>query len=670
MNEISNDINLKNDKSNFTSITFNLSNKKESIEEVSDEIVGPVDWGLKNHFKYETHDEEPLNDKNVLCFGIGRLAGSSLPGTHRIVFTFRSPLWKGFFFSSMGGTGHKFIKTGLDYVALRNKSQKPTIILLKGQDTEEEPKIDIEYHEINKNNLIDIYKEYKDEEGVYALTQYIIDNFSEKFDNKYRSMVVGPAAMNSNMAGIFSADIKDDEMVPGAEDWAGRGGGGSVMYQSHNVVGIVFGGNLERKFPKTDLSDPNNVQEVLSGHFDKPYNKVIQEKTTKYRYNENLESGGTFGGNYPSLGEFTPIFNWNMPYMSLDERISVHEEIMENYWEPFNEEAIETRNWTNCGEPCPVVCKKYREGEHVDYEPYEAGGPLSGSFEIHKSDISVHKIDSMGFDAIDFGSLSSWVFELISEDLLMKEEVGLSKEPKFALEDFDFEEDSEKNAKLVAELAENIAYGENELCKLLGKGKRKAAQKMDQRFSERLEQDLSHNYDSYKDFAVYVPFGDEGEISPTMYWAIGNFVPIPIQGKYFTFYQYGVFYDPEKLADKCYEKAINEMYSENIGMCRFHRKWATDVIPTLLDESWGIKIDDEHNKEIFQRIVEYDKKAGIKPSYWDSKKVIDLISYGAGEFGNNTWWDEFKKNKEKTAKEYWQNFLESYEDLLEIDWEM
>ncbi|MFW6328028.1 MAG: aldehyde ferredoxin oxidoreductase C-terminal domain-containing protein, partial [Bacteroidota bacterium] len=465
----------------------------------------------------------------------------------------------------------------------------------------------------------------------------------------------------------FSATLKNNKMVEGSEEWAGRGGSGSVLYQAHGVVGIVFGGEIERKFPGFNLSDADNVKDILNKYYNESYIKVIKRKTTKYRYNPKIGSGGTFGSNIHCLGEFIPLMNWKMIYMPRDERISIHNELMDKYWKPFNKESMEPRNWTTCGEPCPVVCKKHRDGQHVDYEPYEAGGPLAGSYEIHKTDTSIHKIDSMGFDAIEFGNLSAWILELISEGLLSTEELSLSHEPKFDMENFDFDKDSEINANLVAELAESVAYGKTEVCKILRLGQRKAARRFDEMFKNRLDNHRS-GYTSYRDFAVYVPFGDEGGIAPTMYWAVGNFVPVPIQGKYLTYYQFG-FFEPEMLAGECLNKAVKEFDTENTGMCRFHRNWATEIIPMLLKKAWGIDIDDNHNREILKKMIEYDKKSGIKPSFWDSQRVIDVVAYSAKEFGNKKWWEKFEKDKEGAAREYWSSFLRSYEEKLDTEWD-
>ncbi len=342
------------------------------------------------------------------------------------------------------------------------------------------------------------------EEGVYALTQYLIDTFGGRFDFEYRIAVVGPASLNTNYGAIFSQALRKGKRLVGSEDWAARGGSGSVLLRAHNVVGIIFGGRpRKREFPGEDVANFRTAKAIVEGVHKKPYNEVVSEKTTKYRFNPpKLNTGGTFGGNYPAEGDFTPILNWSMPYIPKEERIKIHENIMKHYWEPFNEEAIKPKHWTTCGEPCPVVCKKYRNGHHVEYEPYEANGPpLSGSISLRASEISVHAVDSMGFDAIEFGGTAAWVLELVHRGLLKPEEVGLSGRPEFTKEALLEKpvEASEVNAKLVAELAHRVAFAENEVARIIGLGKRKASVIFDERFKDRLD----YGGESFKDHAVF-----------------------------------------------------------------------------------------------------------------------------------------------------------------------
>lgn len=650
----------------FSVLKINLDRKNVEIEKFErEDVYGIIDYALYLHDEvYRTYElDDPYDPNNVMVFGKGPFAGSILPGTHRLVFVYKSPLYGGLFPSTMGGAAYQFQKVGIDFVVIEGKGEKPTVILL----TNDGERLGVEFHEIELEKLIEIWRGYKEEEGVYAFTQYLIDNFADKFNGmEYRIACVGPASLNSNMGAVFSQTLRKGERVVGSDDWAARGGTGSVLMRAHNVVAIIFGGKAKKKFPKEDIGSIKVTKQIVEGVHKKPMNEVISEKTVKYKYNPKLKTGGTFGGNYPAEGDFVPILNWQMPYIPKEDRIKIHENIMKYYWEPFNKEAIETKNWTNCGEPCPVVCKKFRRGHHVEYEPYEANGPLSGSIAIYASDISVHAVDAMGFDAISFGGTAAWVLELVYKGLLQPEEVGLSDKPDFDKESLLLKpvEASEKNAKLVAELAHRVAFAETEVAKIIGEGIRRAGEVFDERFKDR----LSYG-ESFKDYGVYTPLGSNGEIVPTMYWAIGNYIPLPIQGRYWTFYQFGVFLEPEELANKIVASALYEYWYDNIGWCRFHRGWAKPILKALFMEAYGKNVEmEEHAKKMIRKLINFAKKAGYEPVFWDSMRVIDLVAKGAEEFGNERWAERFKKEKVATAKEYLRRVLGEYSRLLSVDW--
>ncbi len=650
----------------FTALTINLDNEEIKAEEIEKEgIYGIIDYAIHLHDEvYKTYGLEPYDPDNVVVFGKGPFAGSVLPGSHRLMFVFRSPLYGGLFPSAMGGAAYQFQRVGVDFVVLKGKRKKPTVILLSGDGEN----INVELHEIELEKLVEIWRNYKGEEGVYALTQYLIDNFRDKFDSEFRIACVGPAALNTNFGAIFSQALRKGERLVGSEDWAARGGSGSVLLRAHNVVAIIFGGKARKKFPREDISNIRNARPIVEGVLKKPMFEVMAEKTTKYKYNPKLKTGGTFGGNYPAEGDFVPILNWQMPYIPKEERIKIHENIMKHYWEPFNKEAIETRNWTTCGEPCPVACKKYANGHHIEYEPREANGPLSGVITLRASDISVPAVDAMGFDAIEFGGTAAWVLELVHRGLLKPEEVGLSREPEFKKESLLLKpvETSEINAKLIAELAHRVAFAETEVAKIIGLGKRKASMVLDEKFKDRL------NYgESFKDYAVFTPLGENGEITPTMYWAIGNYIPLPIQGRYWTFYQFGVFLEPEELAQKIVASATWEFWYDNIGWCRFHRGWMKSVLKALFLEAYGENVDMEgHSHKQLKRLIDFAKKAGYEPVFWDSMRVIDLIAGGSREFGNEKWATRFEEDKIGTAKEYLRRVLQTYSETLGVEWRL
>lgn len=651
----------------FTVLKLNLSENKVESEELEKEgIYGIIDYGIELHESLKTYELKPYDPENVVVMGMGPFAGSTLPGAHRLMFFFRSPLYGTLFPSAMGGAAYAFKNVGIDFVTFEGKAEKPVVVLLYNDGKN----VKVKLHEIDAEKVIEIWRGYKDEEGVYALTQYLIDIVGEKVQGiEYRIAVVGPAALNTNYGAIFSQALRNGKRLVGSEDWAARGGSGSVLLRAHNVVGIIFGGKPKKKaFPEEDISNFKTAKTIVEGVHKKSYNEIISEKTTKYRFNPKLNTGGTFGGNYPAEGDFVPILNWQMPYIPKEERIRIHESIIKHYWEPFNKEAIETKNWTTCGEPCPVVCKKHRRGHHVEYEPYEANGPLSGSISLKASDISVHAVDAMGFDAIEFGGTAAWVLELVHRDLLKPEEVGVSGKPEFTKEAL-LERPvkaSEVNAKLVAELAHRVAFAENEIARIIGFGKRKASKILDEKFKDRLKYG-----ESFRDYGVFVPLGEDGEMTPTMYWAIGNYIPLPIQGRYWTFYQFGVFLEPEELASRIIASALWEFWYDNVGWCRFHRGWMKPVLKALFMDAYGENVDMEgHAKKQIKRLIKFAKKSGYIPVFWDSMRVIDLVAAGSEEFGNEKWTEKFKIDKVGTAKEYLEKVLNAYSEMLGVDWRL
>ena len=76
------------------------------------EVLGPVDFGWRMQA-----------EGDCLCIGTGILAGGIVPGSNRLIFTGRSPVWGGFYVSAMGGAGLLWDGTGLSFLALRGRAQ-------------------------------------------------------------------------------------------------------------------------------------------------------------------------------------------------------------------------------------------------------------------------------------------------------------------------------------------------------------------------------------------------------------------------------------------------------------------------------------------------------------------------------------------------------------------
>ncbi|RKQ63807.1 glyceraldehyde-3-phosphate ferredoxin oxidoreductase [Thermovibrio guaymasensis] len=633
-------------------------------------VYGLLDYGLNVHNFFKTYEKEPYSPYNAVVFGKGPFAGSILPGSHRLVFFFKSPLYRTLFPSTMGGAAYTFQRTGVDFVSIIGKAETPSVLVIYGDETSVVVSV-----EPLKKSLSELWKD-----GVYSFSDYLVGKFLDRVPGELRIACVGPASLNTNYGAIFSQTLRNGKPVEGSEDWAARGGGGSVLLRAHNIAAIVFGGVYKEE--KRLISNYDHTKKLFSGIFSEPLFKVIAKKTEKYRYNPKHGTGGTFGEDYYAEREKTPILNWQMPYIPREDRERLFNLIKEKYVEIFNKESIDKNTWTTCGEPCPAACKKVRNGLKVDYEPYNANGPLAGNIYLKAADRAVRTVDSLGFDAIEFGCIASWVFELIEREILTPEEVGISGKPLLSPQTLinEPEKASEVNADLLCQLAKNVAYAKGEFPKLLGEGKRKAASYIDENFKERIPEGRSS-----LDYAVFVALGKEGEICPTMYWALGNFIPLPVQGKYWTYYKFGVFPEPESLAEKIVESSISEYWYDNVGWCRFHRRWMTagevsceldgecslsrglakPVLERLFEVVYGEGVNLlRHGKDFLKRLCDYALKSGSYPIFPPSERVIDLIAGASYEFGNKRWEENFRKNKAKAVRDYISKTLETYSLLI------
>lgn len=635
------------------------------------EALGPVSFALHCHLnRYRSYEVGPYDERNVLCFGAGPLAGARLYGFHRLICAARSPLWNGFFISSMGGAALPLYHTGLDYLVVEGRAERYLIAALRGGA---DGTVESHFVEISEQDLEDIFRGYKGERGVYALQQYTYDQFNELYRlgegyMDFRILAVGPAALHTTFGGICSTVIRYGRFRVGVDDWAGRGGMGSLMAQAHRTVAIAYGGVYDGREFTENLKDIQVVSRIFEEEFQENYTDYVIRSGKKYRYDESVKSSGTFGVNMSVLGEWLLSFNWNSVNLSVEKRRALYALVKEHYLKQFNEEIVEPRSFATCGEPCPLACKKMYQGHKKDYEPYEALGPNSGIFDQRAAERAVKEAEVMGFDAIEFGNISSWILNCLERGLLTKEDIGL-EDTGISFNPLTFKiEDSHRNAAAIQKLAELVAYRKG-IGNTLAQGVRIAAKELDARFADR----VAMVGESFKDTAVYLAYGERGCIAPAQYWVPGEFIPIPVQGKYLTNYTINSL-PPRELGRSCAERAIKEMYSEELGICRFHRCWAERTVRTLLRRGRGIDINlDAHCKGLIQKIMEYDRRADQYPVFWETKKTRKVIRAYVSEVSKKLpaeceqlgrWTKKFHENQEEAAREYWEEARAGYEELI------
>ncbi len=633
---------------------IDVSSLKWEIKEYSiPPYLGPVEIGVKLHLEeFESWRYDVFSPQNVLFLGTGPFAGGRIFGTHRLVAVFRSPESLGLHISEAGGVGYKFIGSGVNALAVFGKSDTPILIFIEG---EESPKV--RFEKIGNDNLDRIYEGHENYFGAYALSKWLLDIYTEFFvKNNARAIVVGPGAWRTRFGSLVSIDVNPQirDLVIGSEDFAGRGGGGSVLAQAHNVAGIIAGGKIKPKLPEvlTNIKSFNEFFKKLTG---REFFTAVNIATSKYRLDPKLGVGGTFGSNYPYYKEWLPTFCYNSIYLKKEIRKKISDIVLKNYWEPFKEETfVKTRNWKTCGEPCSVACKKIWKRKKVDYEPFQGVGPLIGVFDLREVSKIVDLIDNAGLDAITTGHVVAFLLEAVSKGLLSCEEVGISAYPN--LDPLVLNPERWRiNGMLAIEIIQNLLSKKTKILKdIAEKGLRKTIKILDQKYEKRIEKAGV----SFEDIALYQPYGEEGYMTPNFYWTPGFFVPIFVSGKYWTEYRL-TFNEPEEFVKLVYERVVKELAVSNAGFCRFHRGWAENLLDKFY-EIFGVKDLEEKIKEIYKNIGTYNIKAGAIPKPLEGEKAIDILYTLAEELNVQRWSVKFSKNKRRAYQEWFERFFVNY----------
>ncbi len=620
-------------------LTVHLHNKNWYLRPIEDNenILGPVDYGWHRYNLYP----------DSFTFGEGLLAGSSIPGSRRLVFCSWSSQWDGFFISSMGGAAYTFHHVGVNYVALRGMASEPSVVLLNHKSGEILVRIE-------PVNVEPIWSGYASSDGdpligFFALQQALFDRYAKEYTkDNMRICAVGPAAKHTREGAIGSSPVRKGAFTP-VVDWAGRGGLGSQLFRRHNVAGIVFGGEWE----DPDLRDSAEIDTYFLKHFGKKTIQTDIAVTEKYRYVPEFETGGTFGVNMRDLNERILSFNYTSIYQPVDARLRQHENfILNHYLHQFNEETIKTKKFQHCGEPCPVICKKLNGKYKKDYEPYHVLGPQVGVFDQRAAELLNDYVDAMGFDSIQSGGTVAWIMELVRDGIIEPSVFGLppGSDLNFRWADdashFDIIADSMRNAQYALAVVHAVLFEPK--AEVFRKSIRVAAKELDKQLGIRSI-----------DRAVFIGHGDEGCMVPNQYWVPGMLSPMPMMGKYFVYY--GVdFLTPENLGHKNVERMTYELFNENSGICRFHRKWAEAITDEILCAHYA-NLEVDYKAHQFHLAREIYEREAPKIVFWESKRVMDMVMRYLEQWESDglrspellDWLGRFREGKQTAGRDYW-----------------
>jgi len=137
------------------------------------------------------------------------------------------------------------------------------------------------------------------------------------------------------------------------------------------------------------------------------------------------------------------------------------------------------------------------------------------------------------------------------------------------------------------------------------------------------------------------------------------FSPMPMMGKYFVYY--GVdFLAPFELGRKNVERMTYELFNENSGICRFHRKWSELITDEILSAHYDLKVD--YKAHQFNLAKDINKREGPKAVLWEGERMVDLIfgyleqweKDGLKNPALDEWLARFRSDKFAAAKAYWR----------------
>lgn len=594
------------------------------------DYFGPVDLGIH------------LSDRHrSLSFGAGLFAGSILPGSNRLVVTGFSPAWRGFYVSSLGGAALVFDNLGLNMVSLVGKAPGPSVLYLNRRHGEE---IDVEVVPV------DLAKAFaRGRGGFYGLMEEVLERFGSRYETDPRVLAVGPAAAATDFGAIGSAPVVKGKLTH-ADTWAGRGGMGSKMLQEHGVAAVIYGGT----FVDEDFRDRTVADSWFRERYEKKLATKDFEATTKYRFDPKFETGGTFGVNFATVKGRLMAFNYRSLALSEGERTTLWERlVVPHYLAQFNEETIAKRQQSTCGEPCAAVCKKLRDEYKKDFEPYQTMGPLCGVFDQRAAELLNGAADAAGFDAISVGGVLSWLMECLLEGELTPDELGVTRLPRWDAASFDAVADSRHNAELGVELIGSILSGRIDLSEGPRKWGRRVAREKGTRVLDRF---------------VYLASGRRGWMVPNQYWTPGALAPMPMMGKYYMFYG-PEFFPPRTLGRVSAERMLAELAIDDLGVCRFHRGWAEEMLPEIVGSVYGLK--DEYLKAIAVTASRINSRNASV--FWESERDLDFVATYLARRRDvekdpdpelARWAEAFEKDRHEAALSFWYEMRKGIDESL------
>jgi glyceraldehyde-3-phosphate dehydrogenase (ferredoxin) len=167
---------------------------------------------------------------------------------------------------------------------------------------------------------------------------------------------------------------------------------------------------------------------------------------------------------------------------------------------------------------------------------------------------------------------------------------------------------------------------------------------------------------------LFTAFGRKGWMVPNQYWTPGVLSPMPIMGKYYMHYG-NEFMQPRQLGRLNAERFKKELILDNLGICRFHRTWAEDMIPEIIESLYGMKDKFMQSISITASRIN-SRNASV---FWESGKSMDFIytflkrKKEVEKISDKDlieWIERFELNKQEAALTFWYEIHKGIHESL------
>jgi glyceraldehyde-3-phosphate dehydrogenase (ferredoxin) len=260
-----------------------------------------------------------------------------------------------------------------------------------------------------------------------------------------------------------------------------------------------------------------------------------------------------------------------------------------------------------------------------------------------------------GFDAISVGGILSWLMECLSEKILMPAELGIKGDPVFSQKGFRVVSDSMHNAEVGMELLDSIIERRSILN--LEQGARKLARHLSREKGKKI-----------LDPFLYNAFARKGWMVPNQYWTPGTLSPMAIMGKYYMYYGKD-FLPPRELGKTNADRMRKELRLDNLGICRFHRAWAEEMIPEIMESLYGLKTQYLQNISMTAGRIN-SRNASM---FWETERNLDFVFTflkrkryveGVTDPELMKWIDNFEKDKQEAGLNFWYEMHKGIQESL------